>query len=96
MTTLVFDNQRFNREVPFCRVYDQESKEKLEKLFLKNRISYFIEWQERPFFSRVFGADRKKEKNIFVIHINEADVERATQLVQGMEAVKIRKTKEDS
>lgn len=95
MTTLAFDNQRFNREVPFCRVYDQESKEKLEKLFLQNRISYFIEWQERPLLSRVFGSERKKEKNIFVIRINEADVERATQLVQGMEAVKIKKAKED-
>lgn len=95
MTTLAFDNQRFNREVSFCRVYDRESKEKLEKIFLQNRISYFIEWQERPLLSRLFGSERKKEKNIFVIRINEADVERATQLVQGMEAVKLKKTKED-
>lgn len=39
---LVFDDQAFNREVTFCRVYSQESKKKLEKLFLQNRISYFI------------------------------------------------------
>lgn len=95
MTTLVFDNQRFNREVSFCRVYNQESKEKLEKLFLQNRISYFIEWQERPLLSRIFGADRQKEKNIFVIRINEADVERATELVQGIDSVKLKKPKED-
>lgn len=43
MTALSFDDKVFNREVSFCRVYSLESKEKLEKLFLRNRISYFIE-----------------------------------------------------
>ncbi len=95
MTTLAFDDQRFNREVSFCKVYSLEDKEKLEKVFLKNRISYFIEWQERPFFSRMFGSDRQKEKNIFTIRINEADVEKATELVQGIESVKLKRTKEE-
>lgn len=95
MTTLAFDDQRFNREVSFCKVYSMEGKEKLEKIFLQNRISYFIEWQERPFLSRMFGSDRQKEKNIFIIRINEADVERASELVQDIESVKIRRTKEE-
>lgn len=95
MTTLAFDDQRFNREVSFCKVYSLEDKEKLEKVFLKNRISYFIEWQERPFFSRMFGSDWQKEKNIFTIRINEADVEKATELVQGIESVKLKRTKEE-
>lgn len=95
MTTLAFDDQRFNREVSFCKVYSMDSKEKLEKIFLKNRISYFIEWQERPLLSRMFGSDRHKEKNIFIIRINEADVEKATELVQDIESVKLRRMKED-
>ena len=37
----------YHREVAFCKVYSQDSKEKLEKLFLQNRISYFIEWQDK-------------------------------------------------
>lgn len=96
MTSLIFDNQVYNREVSFCRVYSLTSKEKLEKLFLQNRISYFIEWQERSFVSRLFGNDKKKEKNTFTIRINEADVERATQLVQGMDSVKLKKVREDA
>lgn len=96
MTSLIFDERRFNREVSFCRVYSLTSKEKLEKLFLQNRISYFIEWQERSFFSRLFGGDNSKEKNTFTIRINEADVERATELVQGMESVKLKKMRDDS
>ena len=62
-------------------------------LFLKNRISYFIEWQERSWFSRTFGSD--KQKNIFTIRINEADVERAADLIRGIESVKIKNTSED-
>lgn len=95
MTSMSFDDRVFNREVPFCKVYSLDSKERLEKLFLKNRISYFIEWKDRPFLSRVFGKKDEKEKNMFTIRINEADVERATELVQGMESVKLRKKKED-
>ncbi len=93
MTSLIFDNQVFNREVPFCQVYSMDSKEKLEKLFLKNRISYFIEWQDRSFVSRLFGS--KKQKIMFTIRINEADVERATDLIRGIESIKLKKVKED-
>lgn len=94
MTSLTLGDQVYNREVSFCRVYSLESKEKLEKLFLKNRISYFIEWQERSFFSRIFASE--KQKNIFTIRINEADVEKATELARGIDSVKFRKMKEES
>lgn len=93
MASLAFDDQVYNREVSFCRVYSKEDKEKLEKLFLKNRISYFIEWQERSFLTRMFGSD--KQKTVFTIRINEADVDKATELVRGIESVKIRRMKEE-
>jgi len=93
MTSLTFDNRVVNREVDFCKVYTLESKEKLERVLLKNRISYFIEWQERSWFSITFGSD--KQKNIFTIRINEADVERAADLIRGIESVKIKNTSED-
>ena len=95
MTALSFDDKVFNREVSFCRVYSLESKEKLEKLFLRNRISYFIEWQDRSFLSRLLKSENQKEKTTFTIRINEADVERATELVKGLESVKLRKVKEN-
>lgn len=92
MTTLIFDEQAYNREVSFCKVYSLESKEKLEKMFLKNRISYFIKWQDQSFLKRLFGSDRSKEKTVYTIRINEADVERAKELVQGIDSIKLRKT----
>ena len=94
MAALNFNALFFNHEIPFCKVYGMESKDKLEKLFLKNRISYFIEWQERSFLARLFGND--KQKNIFTIRINEADVEKATELVRGIDSVRLRKTKDES
>ena len=32
---------------------------------------------------------------MFTIRINEADVERATELIKGLESVKLRKTKDE-
>ena len=91
MTTLAFDDQRFNREVSFCKVYSLEDKEKLEKVFLKNRISYFIEWQDKPLLQRIFSRDSNKEKSFFTIRINEADVPKARELVQGIESIRLHK-----
>lgn len=96
MSAPMFDGGSFNREVAFCKVYSLESKEKLERLFLKNRISYFIEWQERSFLQRLLGKENGKEKNVFTIRINEADVEKAKELVQGIDSVKLRKTEQNA
>ena len=93
MSAAVFEDKLYNREVAFCKVYSLEAKEKLEKIFLKNRISYFIEWQEKPFLQRVMNSS--KEKNIFTIRINEADVDRARVLIAGMESVKLRKMEQN-
>ena len=94
MATQNVTGRMVSREVDFCRAYSMEAKEQLEKLFLKNRISYFIEWQDRSLFSRIFGKI-EKGNNIFTIRINEADIEKATELVNGIDSVKIRKKKEN-
>ncbi|MGN0376088.1 MAG: hypothetical protein ACI4ED_00480 [Suilimivivens sp.] len=95
MSAALFDNNMFHREVAFCKVYSLDSKEKLEKLFLKNRISYFIEWQDKPFLQRIISKGNGKEKNVFTIRINEADVDRARELVSGLESVKLRKAEQN-
>lgn len=95
MSAALFDNSFFHREVAFCKVYSLDSKEKLERLFLKNRISYFIEWQEKPLLQRLISKGNAKEKNVFTIRINEADVDRAKELVSGLESVKLRKTEQN-
>ncbi len=91
MSAIMFDEKVYNREVAFCKVYSMDSKEKLEKIFLKNRISYFIEWQDKSLWQRLFGSDGRKEKTVYIIRINEVDVERAKELIQGIDSVKMRK-----
>ena len=78
----------FNHEISFCKVYDAESKDQLEKLFVSNRISFFVEWQQKTFWERLLGSMGCKNE-VFTIHINEADTTLATDLAQGIESVQI-------
>ncbi len=88
MSSIIQSDQVFNNEVSFCKVYSKESKKILEERFLANRISYYIDWQDKNFFQRIFGSD--KDKILCTVRINKADVERARELVSGLEDVKIR------
>ena len=88
MSSIIQNDQVFNNEVSFCKVYSKESKKILEERFLKNRISYYIDWQDKSFLQKLFGGD--KDKILCTIRINRADVDRARELVSGLEDVKIR------
>ncbi len=77
----------FNHEISFCKVYNVESKDQVEKLFVSNRISFFVEWQEQRLWERFFGS--VSGRNVFTIHINEADTNLARNLVEGMDSVQI-------
>lgn len=88
MAAIDFNELFFNHEIPFCKVYSVESKDKLEKIFLSNRISFFVEWQEKKLWERFFSND-SSEKNVFTIRINEADSVLARNLVEGIESVQI-------
>lgn len=78
----------FNHEISFCKVYNAESKDQLEKLFVSNRISFFVEWPEKRLWERLLGSVAGKNE-VFTIHINEADTTLATDLAQGIESVQI-------
>ncbi|MCD7724181.1 MAG: hypothetical protein LUI12_01280 [Clostridiales bacterium] len=87
MAAMDFNELFFNHEIPFCKVYSVESKDKLEKLLLSNRISFCIECQEKGLWERFFHGSSRK--NVFTVRINEADSVRARNLVEGIESVKI-------
>lgn len=80
MSALNFNALFFNHEIPFCKVYGIESKDKLAKLLVTNRISFFIEWQDKRIWDN---------QNVFTIRINEADSLLAKDLVAGMDCVKV-------
>lgn len=88
MAALNLNSLFFNHEISFCKVYNVEGKDKLQKLFVSNRISFFVEWPEQRLWKRFFG-NIGRTKNVFTIHINEADSVLARNLVEGMDCVKI-------
>ncbi len=88
MAALNMNSLFFNHEISFCKVYDAESKDKLEKLLVSNRISFFVEWPERSFWRRILG-NVGDAKEVFTIHINEADTLLAKDLAEGIESVQI-------
>ena len=88
MSSIIQNNQVFNNEVPFCRVYSKESKEKLEERFLAHRISYFIEWQDKSILQRLF--DRSGNKIVCTFKINKGELLRARELAQGIEGIKFK------
>lgn len=88
MEAISFNALFFNHEIPFCKVYSVESKDQLAKLLITNRISFFIEWQERRLWQRFFDST-SSAKNVFTIRINEADSTLARDLVEGIECVQV-------
>ena len=87
MSSILPSDSIYDNEVSFCRVYGTENKKNLEKLFLKERISYYIVWQNEHWWQK-FLSGQKRE--ICTFKINKADVPRARDLVAEMQGVRIR------
>lgn len=46
-----YQKVKVNNELEWCQVTDFETKERIEKMLLKNRVSYFVKWEKPRFFS---------------------------------------------
>lgn len=84
MAALAFNSVFFNHEIPFCKVYGVDEKEKLEKILIKNGISFSMKWQENRLWDRLRNKDFSG-KSVFTVHINEADQSRAKDLIADLE-----------
>ena len=52
-----YQKVKVHNELEWCQVVDMETKEKIEKLLLKNRISYYVKWEKPKLFSNdKFGS----------------------------------------
>ena len=52
-----YQKVKVNNELEWCQVKDLESKEKIEMVLLKYRVSYFVKWEKPRFFSNdTFGS----------------------------------------
>ena len=46
-----YQKVKVHNELEWCQVNDLATKEKIEKLLLKHRVSYFVKWEKPKFFS---------------------------------------------
>ena len=67
----------YHNEIELVRVDSPELKNKIERAFLRNRISYFIRWDKVSFWERLFG---RKEPKQCKICINDWDKEKALEI----------------
>ena len=52
-----YQKVKVHNELEWCQVKDMETKEKIEKVLLKHRVSYFVKWEKPKFFSNdTFGS----------------------------------------
>lgn len=86
MSSILREDQYFDNEADFCKVESESVRSELERIFLKNRISYFIKTQDQGFFERLFGT---REKRSYIVRINNRDIAQAIRLLQNLQGIEI-------
>ena len=87
MSSILSSDSIYDNEVPFCRVYGVERKKALEKLFLQERISYYIVWQNEHWWQKFLSGNKRE---VCTFRINKADVPLAKEIVAEMKGVRVR------
>lgn len=72
-----FQKVKVNNEIEWCEVNDLEIKDKIEKVLLKNRVSYCINWSKPRLFS-----SEKNSKCIFCV--NSLQKENAEEAIESL------------
>ena len=76
-----FSDVKVYNEIELCEVEDVETKEKIEKALLKERVSFFIRWKDKGFWSKLFG----EKEPTGVICVNDLQREAAEACVKRLE-----------
>lgn len=48
----VYTKLKVNNEIELCEIVDLDTKQKVEKILLQHRISYYIKWPKQKWFCR--------------------------------------------
>lgn len=70
-------------EIEFCRVSDLGIKNRIEKAFLENRLSYCERWEEVSFFRKFFSFSKEHNAKC-VICINSLQQDKAEEIMASM------------
>ena len=67
---------KVHNEIELCETTDMEVKQQIERILLRNRISYYIKWYKQGIF--------KRNRNVCVFCINDNSKEEAEQLIRSL------------
>ena len=85
VSTILREDQYFDSEADFCRVYDDAVLHVLERILLRNGISYFIKEENTSLLARLLCMRRSG----FVVRINGRDMGKAIWLAEEIRGVEI-------
>ena len=71
---------KVNNEMDFCSVTEPKVKIKLEKAFMRARVSYFLRWEKPSLMSKIFGGGKDR----IVFCINSAQLETADEVLKEL------------
>ena len=78
-----YNKAYYHNEIELIKVNNVDLKNKIEKAFLRNRISYYIRWEKASFWQRLMG---KHNPNQCKICINEWDKEVALEILKEFDS----------
>lgn len=67
---------KVHNEIELCETTDMEVKQQIERVLLRNRISYYIKWHKLGIF--------KRNRNVCVFCINDNSKEEAEELIRSL------------
>ncbi|MGN1147574.1 MAG: hypothetical protein ACI4TB_04075 [Lachnospiraceae bacterium] len=67
---------KVNNEIELCETADMEMKQQIERILLRNRISYYIKWYKQGLFRR--------NRNICIFCVNDSAKDDAEQLIRSL------------
>lgn len=85
MSDIDFGRYMVSNECDFCKVYNEQTLHRVERVFLQNRISYFIRQQDWSLLSFLFSNNKMS----CVFRINQRDVARASYLISDIRGIDI-------
>lgn len=80
-----FQKVKVHNEIEWCEVTDLAVKDQIEKILLKNRVSYWISWARPKFFS----ADRNEKCTFCVNQLQKETADEAIKVLPDEVLAKI-------
>lgn len=68
---------KVHNEIELCETTDMDAKQAVERVLLRNRISYYIKWYKQGFLWR--------KRNVCIFCVNDSAKDEAEQLLRSMD-----------